>query len=100
MIRRTGIKIRIANYHGWAWTAQPVSPSHNASIAAYLAEYGVPWEGELIQSQDDRESAIEHYDLTPAMVRDIDHGWPVVRIIDPWVYLNHVGYDASDRCKL
>jgi len=74
----------------------PVSDKINRKIERHLADFKVGWDGSvLFQTDYEAENAKEQF-LSKAQRNEIDSGWSVTMLIDPWVYFTWVGYDAHE----
>lgn len=74
----------------------PVSKRLQGRIKRHLAEWKVGWDGSVLVQEDyNAESALEQH-LTPSQRRDVDQGWPVTVLVDPWEWLHYVGWDAHE----
>lgn len=96
MVRKTGMKIRLEIDRHGDLTMTPVAEYWQNKIRQYLSSWGVEWGGSVLSVNIDDD--LYWFDLTSTERQDLDRGWPVVKLIDPWRFgQGYVGYDAGDR---
>ncbi len=77
----------------------PLSRQLRRRIVRYLKEWKVNSDGTAFVQEDyNVESALERY-LNPSQRRDVQAGWPVTVLVDPWTWLHHIGWDAHEGVK-
>lgn len=97
VMRKTGIKVTIHQNRVGAFLAVPVSAAHQEKYADYMAQWkcsSVP-RAELSQVyfQHDGELPESILSNKQAML-ELEYGFRVTIIVDPWEYGHWLGYDA------
>lgn len=77
---------------------RPVNQRLNKAIGKYLEEWKVAWSGDVFVQEDfNIEAALEGFTETER--RDLDNGWSVTKLEDPWTWLHYVGWDAHEGVR-
>ncbi|MGA1381394.1 MAG: hypothetical protein ACO30N_07565 [Schleiferiaceae bacterium] len=82
-----------------------VSKAHKKKIIDYLINewsIRISWRDSVvfIQSEYEIESFYENFFLNKLQKKDIESGWSVTFLVDPWEFLNYVGWGAHENVKL
>ena len=105
-----GIKIKLERGIDNDYIMTILTQSYVAKIHEYLAQFrdldhvgdGLSWpfDGTVYLHNQSRQNLKCLFEVGSAGYRDMLHGWPIVKIVDPYIVLNCVGYNAADDCKL
>jgi len=91
------IKIRFSEDRMGSVILTPVNERLRDRIIRHLADLGVESDG-TVYVQDGDYVLFEH--LSQGQIRDVREGWDVTVLMDPWIFLNYVGYDAAEGVVL
>jgi hypothetical protein len=105
-----GIKVKLERGIGNNYILTILAKSHITKIREYLAQFndlhhggdGLNWpfDGTIYLYNRDRASLNYLFEVGSAGYRDLLHRWSIVKIVDPYIILNCVGYNAADDCRL
>ena len=91
------IKLSIDNY-GFL-TITVISKAWNKKIQKHLKRYGQPWDGTLFVQDSPEYTAKSLFYLTESEIQELQDGWDKTIIVDPWTFLQMVGWDATDLLR-
>ena len=78
----------------------PVSKKLQRKIKKHLEEWNEFWSGYILVQRIDNIDAILNNDpITRLEAIEIEKGWPVTKLVDPWYWLHWVGYDAHEAIR-
>jgi hypothetical protein len=84
------------------WLIDIVSKKIKAKAVAWLQSHGAWTPNDrymvALQYSQDQESFVETFGLSKTNVADIEAGFVVRKLVDPWTFFQgYVGYDAGDN---
>lgn len=79
----------------------PINKNIVEKVDSYMLQYGIEDGSDVFLQEHISSDVQEDFNLSSENLRDLEHGWSVVKNnIDSWTYLNYVGYNACEDCKL
>jgi len=88
------IKVEIVESPYGGYLFIPVSQKLRKKIRDHLADWEINSDGSIYLSDGEANSIIS--DLSPSQQRDLEGGWGLTVLWDPWDFLHLVGYDAHE----
>lgn len=96
----TVIKVRIIPGSYGDYLVHPVSYHHKTKVHQYLKQVAPKGtHSSTVYFQDNLADVVELFNLTARDIKSLAWGYDVVKLVDAWVYLTCVGYDAADNVK-